>query len=298
MKVSLSALLLVFISSIAWGLTGVLIKLLPSVSPFTLTYHRLLIAIFVSLPIILFLYRKKLEKFKSLKNPFTWVLSSLMVGYYLTATAAFQLAPVAEVSLLLTISPLFVLILRYILGQKNQKHEYFGAVLAFIGVTYILIPNISLSSELLMKHLLGNTFSILSAVLTACYATLYRSLYLKGSEPDTLIVSLITLALGSAVLFGFREPSIFLSAEDIGWKNKQIYLLLGIFCTAVPTIGFAIASKKLPPVITASTSLLILIIASTFAYFILNEVIPKTMVFGSFIILIGLGIMLTRGDNT
>ena len=295
MKNSKFALIFVFISAIGWGLTGVLVKLLAPVSPFALTYHRLLIALIVSAPMILFLYRKKRDKFIGLKNPFGWILASLLAGYYLSATIAFQLAPVAEVALLLTISPLFVLLIKLIINQKIHKNEYIGATLAFVGVIYILLPNLSFEFLSTKDHFLGNIFSILSAFLTASYATLYRSLHLKGSEPDTLIVSLITLIIGVLALSFLQEPDVsIINIGNIDWKNVEIYVLLGIFCTAIPTIGFAISSKKLPSVITASTSFLILIFTNVFSYIILKETISSDMLFGSFIVLSGLGIMLTK----
>lgn len=299
MNASSSALIAAVVSAIAWGFTGILVKILPPVSSLTLTYHRLLIALLVSLPIIVFLQRKNLEKFSSLKNPATWVLATLLIGYYILATTAFQLAPVGEVALLLSISPLFVLLFKIISGVKNQKHEYLGAAMALSGVLFILLPEISLGASSSESHLIGNTFSIFAAILTAAYATLFRSLDLRKKAPDTLNVSLITFALGSLILIGYREPSIInqssmIEVATINWKYVILYLLLGVFCTAIPTIGFAIASKKLPPLVTATTSLLVPVFAGIFAYFILGEKLSSTIIPGSFLILVGLGTMLRK----
>jgi len=45
---------------------------------------------------------KRSSLLETLKNSFGYALASLLTGYYLLATAAIQLAPVAEVALLLS----------------------------------------------------------------------------------------------------------------------------------------------------------------------------------------------------
>jgi drug/metabolite transporter (DMT)-like permease len=89
------------------GLTGIFVRLLPSLSPLTVTAGRLFVALTVVLP-ILGLFRESRQSFKSaMGRPIAYVLALLLAGYYLLATAAFQMAPVAEVALLLSTPPLF-----------------------------------------------------------------------------------------------------------------------------------------------------------------------------------------------
>jgi len=79
---------------------------------------------------ILGLLRSSRRSFRSaLRHPAAYVLALLLAGYYLLATAAFQMAPVAEVALLLSTPPLFVLAFRRVRGDIPGRAEIAGAVL-------------------------------------------------------------------------------------------------------------------------------------------------------------------------
>lgn len=100
------------LTAMMWGLTGIFVRLLPPVSPLAVTTGRLLVALIVALPILAVSDINRLNLKVALKNPVAYALASLLGAYYFLATAAFQLAPVAEVALLLSTTPLFVLTLR------------------------------------------------------------------------------------------------------------------------------------------------------------------------------------------
>jgi multidrug efflux pump subunit AcrB len=63
---------------------------------------------------------------------------------------------------------------------------------------------------------------------------------------------------------------------------------LGVLCTAIPSLGFAIVSKRLPSTVTAATSLLIPLFAGVFAYVFLGEKLSSTIVPGGLFVLAGL----------
>ncbi len=111
------AVLAAGLTAVMWGLTGILVRLLPPVSPLAVTAGRLVAALIVALPFVAISNAKRSSLKEALKRPVGYVLASLLTGYYLLATAAFQLAPVAEVALLLSTPPLFVLVRRRIRGD-------------------------------------------------------------------------------------------------------------------------------------------------------------------------------------
>ena len=92
-----------------WGLTGIFVRLLPGMSPLAVTTGRLSGALVVALPFFAISDARRSSLRLAVKKPVAYALASLLVGYYLLATAAFQLSPVAEVALLLSTPPLFVL---------------------------------------------------------------------------------------------------------------------------------------------------------------------------------------------
>ncbi|MHB1175997.1 MAG: DMT family transporter [Sulfuriferula sp.] len=267
-----NAILAAGVTSLMWGLTGVLVRLLPSLPALTVTAGRLLIALILVLP-ALGLLRGSRQRFRSLLGrPMAYVFALLLAGYYLLATAAFQMAPVAEVALLLSTSPLFVLLFRRMRGDIPARAEIIGAGLSVAGIGLLLIPKISFAGEAPMQHLLGSVLAMSAAGLTALYAYLYRILAVRDSAPDTVGVSVLTFAMGSAILLlmvGLMPSPAGL--ETLTGRSVLLFLGLGTLCTAVPSIGYAFASKRLPAVVTATISLFIPLFAGIFAFVILGE---------------------------
>jgi drug/metabolite transporter (DMT)-like permease len=160
------------LTAVMWGLTGIFVRLLADVSPFAVTTGRLLIALAVTLPILAISDATRLRAKVALRNPFAYALASLLAAYYLLATAAFQLAPVAEVALLLSTTPLFVLALRRMTGDDPMVFEMLGAGMAVVGISLILGPRLTPTETFAIDRLIGDVLAICAAVLTALYAYL------------------------------------------------------------------------------------------------------------------------------
>jgi drug/metabolite transporter (DMT)-like permease len=218
-----------------------------------------------------------------------------LAGYYLLATAAFQLAPVAEVALLLSTPPLFVLALRRIRGDIPKVLEVLGAGLAVLGIGFILTPRLALTEGAVNARLMGDTLAVCAALLTASYAYLYRQMAKNDAAPEPASVTLMTFVLGSAVLITLA--ALIPAANPVGvLRGSKLLLLavLSVFCTAIPSFAFAFASKRLPPLVTATISLLIPLFAGVFAYLILGEKVSLTTIPGSAFVLAGIVMILRQ----
>jgi len=282
-------LIVAFMTSLTWGMTGIFVRVLPSsISPLIITLGRLLIALFVTMLIILCVPKIRQSFLLAFKYSISYVLALLLCGYYILATVAFQMAPVAEVALLLSTPPLFILSLRFLLGLKPTKMEMSGALLSIMGIVYIMAPTISLNNAVSTEHLYGNIIAICAAALTAIYAFVYRRLDGKKSIPSPMGVSLLTFLLGSvliAIVVSFTSRS--LGLKQLSTFDFLIFMGLGIFSTAFPTLGFAIASKNLPSIITAIISLFIPLFSGVFAYIFLGENLSVNFFIGCFLVLSG-----------
>jgi drug/metabolite transporter, DME family len=130
------------------------------------------------------------------------------------------------------------------------------------------------------------------------YAYLYRHVAKNGVAPERTSVTFMTFALGSVVLTGALclVPKTF-SSEAFSGSNLHIFFGLGVFCTAIPSFAFAYASKRLPPVVTATISLLIPLFAGAFAFVILGEKIPSTAIPGSVLVVVGIVIILRQNNR-
>jgi len=296
--VQTNTLLIAGLTSLLWGLTGIFVRLLPALPPLTVTAGRLLVALLVILP-ILGLVRSARQQFASiLAHPIAYTLALLLTGYYLLATTAFQLAPVAEVALLLSTPPLFVLSFRRIRHDIPSRTEVSGALLAVLGICLILAPALASTGESSINHLIGNILAVCAAGLTAIYAYTYRLLHERGTAPETIGVSLLTFVSGSAVLVLmviFSPTPAML--ETLTGKDLLIFLGIGVFSTAIPSLGFAIASSHLPAVVTATTSLLIPLFAGLFAFLILGETLSPMFIPGGFLVLAGIAMIIHHGTN-
>ena len=294
-----SAVLAAGLTAVMWGLTGILVRLLPPVSPLAVTADRLITALVVALPPFAISRSKRSSLQKDLKKPTGYVLAFLLTGYYLLATAAFQLAPVAEVALLLSTPPLFVLALRRIRGEAPTFLEMLGAGLAVVGIAVILGPRLTLGDRFTPHGLAGDVLAICAAVLAAFYVYLYREVANQRMAPEPVNVTLMTFALGSIVLI----PIVPAVPTAISWRtlssnNLLVLVGLGVFCTAMPSFVFAFAAQRLPSVVTATISLLIPLFAAAFAFVIIGEKVPPTTIPGSVLVIVGIVIILRQTSQS
>ena len=175
--------------------------------------------------------------------------------------------------------------------------EVLGASLAVAGIALILAPRLILTERFVNARLTGDVLAICAAVLTALYAYLYRYVAKTDVPPEPTSVTIMTFALGSAVLIGILclVPTT-VSLEAFTGRNLLIFSGLAVLCTAIPSFAFAFASKRLPPVVTAISSVLIPLFAGTFAYVILGEKVHSTAIPGSLFVVVGT-VMILRQKN-
>ncbi|KXI29880.1 DMT family transporter [Paraglaciecola hydrolytica] len=276
------------LTSLTWGLTGIFIRLLPPVSPVLVASLRLFVALLVTLPFIFLLQNRQHGFALVCKRPIAYVLALLLVAYYLLATIAFQVAPVAEVALLLSTAPLFVLALRWMYGTKPAVVEVVGALLALSGMIVIMSPQIINSGHLSWQQVLGDIAAIMAAIMTALYAFWFKKLAEQGKAPEASGVALLTFAMGSIILALLVATTGKMGDfSELDSRSWYLFIALGVLSTAIPTFGFALASKRLPAIITACISLFIPVFAGIFAFLILGEYLNLHFLLGSLLVISG-----------
>jgi drug/metabolite transporter (DMT)-like permease len=165
------------------------------------------------------------------------------------------------------------------------------------GMAIILLPRVSLAGDHSGQHLYGDIIAICAAVLTAIYAYTYRVLAERNSSPESTGVSLLTFAIGGVgLVFAVTLSSIPSGLSDLDSNAMLVFIGLGVLSTAVPSIGFAIASRHLPAIITATISLFIPIFSAVFAYLILGERLSYLFLIGSVLVLWGVA-MIVRSSR-
>ena len=187
------------------------------------------------------------------------------------------------------------LALRRIRGDVPKVLEVLGAGLPVAGIVLILAPRLALTERAVNARLIGDTLAVCAVLLTACDANLYRRMAKNDAAPEPSSVTFMTFVSGSTILLALMSliPAP-IPADAFRGSSLLLLVALSILCTAIPSFVFAFASKRLPPVVTATISLLLPLFAGAFAYLTLGEKVPLTAIPGSAFVLAGI-VMILRG---
>ncbi|HYG97705.1 MAG TPA: DMT family transporter [Terriglobales bacterium] len=291
-------LLFAGITVLTWGLTGIFVRLLPGFPALFITGFRLLIALAAALPFVALNTQKRTAIFSMLRRPAAWMLASALVAYYVLAVSAYQFGPVGEVALFLGTSPVFVLAGRAIRGRKVLRGEKIGALIALCGVVLVLLPKLSIASGISRQRLLGDALALLSAAASAVYASTSRSVRQRDPQAaDATLTALLGFAIGSALLVVSSVLSPTSVASVAETRVALIFIALGVVSTAIPSITYAVASQKLPPIISTTSQLMIPVVATIAAAFLLREMPSFWLLPGGALVLFGIIYMFRHGSQ-
>lgn len=271
-----------------WGMAGIFIQLLPDFSVFLIVAIRLALALVVTITALLLFQNQLLLHIKELRRFKVWGFSAIMLTCYTCGTLAFQLAPVGEVSLLMATAPIFVIFFKLLLRKQIMRNEYRGALIALLGICFVIFPSLTINSIVSRQRIVGNLLALLFSALLAIYATWFRYLSKHSKAPSSIAVALGTFMLGCSVFLPAALQLFLTSSGLINVKHSIAFLGLGIASTAIPTMSYAVAAGRLPPLMTTSVLLLEPILATAFAFLILREVPSIWIVPGTILVVIGL----------
>ena len=182
------------ISTATWATAGIFIRWLPGWSPFAVLAGRFLVAAIALLPIVLSPNIRK-SLLQSVQSITIWAISLPLIGGYLLGTTAFQMAPVGEVTLLISTSPLFVVAYKLFSRSPIHKNESTGTLLSMLGVGLILLPQMS-NSVGIQQRIIGDLMALGSAALLATYVLWFGAIAREGKPLKPINVVFITCILG------------------------------------------------------------------------------------------------------
>ncbi|GMQ49258.1 DMT family transporter [Vibrio sp. 10N] len=215
---------------------------------------------------------------RSLVHHYGWQAALVgSLGYYLASFL--DIAALAYISaqlerLLIFLFPSFVVILSWLfLRQRPTRNVVQAVILGYLGIAAILFHDVqSLGSDIWK----GSGLAVASAFIFAVYLMLSKSIIGKmGSE---LFTSIGMGSAGVAILIQLSLPS---STSMNSWSFELVVLgvLLGIFCTVLPSYFVAAAMARLTatelsitsnigPGVTAIMAVLVLSEAFTVYHFV------------------------------
>lgn len=223
------AYLALLANSAIWGTAIPLVKLaLPFTTAFRWLFYRYLIAAPLSLPIIIhYLRQKKYHRHLGTIIGLELIGTTAVLGILYTAL---NITSALDATLIVDSGPIFVILGGVLfLGEREDRHEWIGLVIATIGTLMITIEPL-LNSFVNGHHssLLGNVMLIGHNLLWAAYILLAKKLYKKIPK---MLVTAISFWVG---LVSFGVLSYFSPAGLVLTDLTNLKVLFTAFYMAVP----------------------------------------------------------------
>ncbi len=300
-KVASSGIAIALLSTATWATAGIFIRWLPGWSPFAILAGRFFVATLALLPVVLSASIRP-DFFRTLRSPTVWSLSLPMIGGFLLGTAAFQVARVGEVTLLLSTPPIFVVAYKLLARIRVYRSEGIGTLLAIAGVGIILQPQLSASASVdsagaFWQTITGYLLALSAAALLAVYTLWFGAIARRGQTFRSINVVFITCLLGSVLssictmLFSNSD-----GLTGLDSRSMLVILGLGLLPTAMSTLCYTTAAQRLPAILAAAILLTEPIFAVLFASVILKEIPSLWFGFGSCFVLVGL-LFIAKGTS-
>jgi drug/metabolite transporter, DME family len=256
-----AGLLGALIATASWALTGTFIHMVPTVPA------PLVAAIRLAISAAGLLGFRVLQRHLALWPRVPWPPVVAMAAYYVLATEAFTRAPVVEVTLVVGSAPVITLAVEAAMGRRVRPRQALGVLIAIAGLAAFLVPAMRDAP----RSVLGYVFALGAAGMSALYVTSLRARAAQGSHVDVIAIATrasVVGAIGSVLTSIGREGTF---SASISARDLALLALLGVVSTAVPTVAYGEASKRLPPAVTTSLSLLTPLFAALVAGVTLGE---------------------------
>jgi drug/metabolite transporter, DME family len=286
-KGSLQGLLFATFATFCWALTGVFIRLLDMPSSSLIIFIRLIIAALFIMPFAIY---DKNALTQAIRSP----LSFLMALYYIFSTEAFIRSTIAEVVLIVGLTPLIVIFIERYNSQKININSIYGASIVVIGLAAFIFPSLNKFDE---QRLLGDLFAFGAAIVSAAFAVSIRRRNLNNKPLKIISLTFVTFCYG-IILSGcivYLDNSIY--NMNLSLDNIVSLLALGIISTALPTISYGIAATRLSSVTTASLTLLTPIWATVIGGIFISEWPSPLSIPGGIITLLGLWFIIQKNKK-
>jgi len=280
------------ILSIIWGSSYILIKKgLTGLTPIQLGSLRMIITTLIIVPFSLGVLNK------IPKNKIKWVVFSAFIGTffpnYLFAFAETEVSS-AVAGVMVSLTPLFTLLISVLFfNEKFLKKQFFGVVVAFLGIL-ILVNNEFLISGL---NLLYVSFTILAAFFYAVNANI-----LKYKLPNISAVAIIGMSFlflcipAFFILLSTDFPILTFKSDFLILESIFYIIILAVFGTAIAKVLYIKLLAISSPVFSVSTTYLIPVVA-IFWGILDGEEFKLIQFLGTLVILIGVYLVTKKGTS-
>ncbi len=222
-----NATVMMVICSSLWSIAGIFIKMVPW-NPVVIAAGRSIIAMVV---VLIYMAITK-QKIKVSRN--AAVTGLLMMATFMCFMAANKLTTSANAVVLQFTSPIFIMVLSFILfRQRFRKGDLVAVGVTLAGIALFFLDQLSGGS------LLGNCIAVLSGLILAGMYIATNRTENESKMTAIFLGHLFTVIVGLPVAFFVDTP---MTPQAVG-----SIAVLGVFQLGIPYMLMALASKHCPP---------------------------------------------------
>ncbi len=270
-------------------------------TPFRFLFYRFTLAAIINIPILWHFFtahKLSLKKFgmiiliELLGSTFT--LGVLYLGLARTTSL--------EANLIATASPIFTILAGVIyLREKEERHEWFGLLLAFTGTLMIIVlPILTGKSSFSFMSFTGNALIMLQNITGALGLILAKKYY---KEIPKLLVTGIASWLAMICFAGLAfwelgtKQSQFMQVIAGDWTHQSVWLAVGymsIFVTMLASTAYLKGQECIEASEASLFSYLSPLVFLPVSIFVLHEGVNPLHILGLVVILVGVVIAEVR----
>ncbi len=267
--------------AVSWA--AIFIKL-SGAGPLANAYFRMAIASLVL--IIPFIHKSRQLAKLNRREKYFLLFSGVMLGFhFITWITSLYHTTISNSVILVATSPIFVLILDYVVHkEKPQKRAFMGILIAIIGVAVISGGDI----ELGRKQLYGNLLALAGAVFVAVYFLIGRSL--RGKIDNICYITPVYSVAAVVILI-----AALINGDNLVEFPARTWLYFALLALVPMLMGHSLYNWLLKYVPTYKVSTITLgepIGATILAVVIFNEVPGWATISGGILILAGIFLVL------
>lgn len=285
-----NAVLLTTFASLIWGTSfpGVKWGLAFAGNDIVFLWLRFLVASATTLAIVLLVRR---FSFKVLKDPMIWLVGSLNAGAFVAQYVGLTLTTASKTALLVDINVIAVAILSFFAFRERLGRLQSVGILA--GVVGIVLLTVDGGFSFAEDEFLGDIVVYLSGWGWAFYIVLNKRLLERYSAIEISTAAIVTSAIWLAAPVGYLGASgADFTIEPMAWVA---IVYLGILCTSVAMLLWAMGLEGVSATASATIMLLEIVTALVISITMLHETLEQLAIVGAALILAAVYLVASTG---
>jgi drug/metabolite transporter (DMT)-like permease len=272
------------LTNIFWGASGVAVKIAQlQLGTFEIVALRFIIVTPLLIFVTVLWKGKKAMGIDKKDLPYIAILAFLGIPLeFLLQVTSLAHTTATNFTLIFSLTPFFIIFASAILlGERITRHKTIGALLGFIGVTFI-ITNGSLAVS---GNFLGDGIAFIANAVWALYTVMGKPINEKYSA---LTVLNYTFIFGALELLPFYFISPRLSPVEFTGSTWITMIFLTIFCSLIAFLLYNYGTERLPASIAGIFIYVQPLSGVALAALILGEPITVYTILGTFLIIYGI----------